>query len=142
MDFVTAYGPKLSISLDFSDEPMVTKQSFAADADINNILAKYQITGLTEFVNEHEASYGVVPADDFQASMEIVAQAHEMFEDLPSSMRKRFANDPAAMLSFLQDPDNRDEAVKLGFIDAPEPPPSPPEPISVRVVDPPTTPPF
>jgi len=38
-----------------------------------------------------------------------------MFNDLPSSIRSRFGNDPAAFLDFVQDENNADEMVKLGL---------------------------
>ena len=39
------------------------------------------------------------------------------FESLPSSIRRRFNNDPAELVKFLEDPANREEAEKLGLIE-------------------------
>ena len=46
----------------------------------------------------------------------MVVKAEEAFMTLPAVVRARFANDPAGIFTFLQDPANRDEAVKLGLI--------------------------
>ncbi len=113
----TAYGPKLPIRLHFS-EPSRTKQSFKDETDINTIMARFQKTGMLEFVNKHEPQYGDVTALDFQNSMLSVVKAREMFADLPSKVRDRFENDPAKLLEFLDNPENRDEAILLGLAKA------------------------
>lgn len=114
-----AYTEKLPLthSLTFS-QPSRTKQSFKSECDINNIMARYQTTGILEFANKHEAQYADVSSMDYQESMQKIAQANSMFNDLPSSMRARFENDPAQMLAFLQNEANREEAVSLGLVNA------------------------
>ena len=59
-----------------------------------------------------------------------VIEAGEMFDALPSRIRKRFNNSPAQLLEFLADTANVSEAISLGLISAPvEPEPqSKPEP--------------
>lgn len=122
--FKTAYGPKQRVRLNFSGTGR-TKQSFKDECDINNILAKYQKTGLLEAVNKHQPQYGDVTGLDFQSAMVTIVTAQQMFDDLPSSVRKRFANDPQSFLEFVNNPDNRPEAVKLGLIVEPDPAPEP-----------------
>ncbi len=50
--------------------------------------------------------------------MRTVTVAQDMFDHLPSSIRNRFANDPALFLDFVQDADNRVEAIELGIFPA------------------------
>jgi len=100
-----------------------TKQSFKDECNVNNIVAKYQRTGVLEFNQKHEARYMDTTGIEFAQAMSVVARATEMFADLPSSMRKRFANDPVRFMDFVHDPSNLDEGVKLGIFDAPKPPP-------------------
>lgn len=50
-------------------------------------------------------------------------------------MRKRFANDPAEFLAFINDPENSQEAIKLGLAIEAVPEPTP-EPQKVIVVNP------
>lgn len=79
-------------------------------------MAKYQRTGLIDFVNRRQAHYSDVRGADFQQALNVVANAQELFSELPSSWRKRFDNDPAVFLEFVNNPDNRQEALKLGLI--------------------------
>jgi len=110
----SAYGKKISSGIKFT-EPSLTKQSFTKECDINNIMRKYQKTGAIDHVNKHEASYGYATSDDFTASMEIVARGKTMFEELPSSIRTKFENDPAKFLDFVQDEENTKEMQELGL---------------------------
>lgn len=119
-----------------SSQPSVTRQGFKDECDINVIMARYQATGVIDFVNKHEGSFADVSAIDFQTAQETVARARSAFNDLPSSLRERFENDPAQFLEFVQDDKNRAEAMELGLL-RPEaklppvpPPPAPPAPPS------------
>ena len=53
---------------------------------------------------------------DFHAAQNLIAEATQTFDLLPASLRKRFDNDPAKLLAFLEDDSNREEAVKLGLV--------------------------
>lgn len=116
MEFVTAYGPKRKVVIDASDKfGPGAKQSFREECDINNIMRKYQKTGALTWLAKHEPTFGDFTGFDFMEAQMIVAKAKEMFADLPSSVRERFAHDPAKFLEFMEDPANVDEAVKLGL---------------------------
>jgi len=39
---------------------------------------------------------------------------------LPADLRARFDNDPAQLIQFLENSDNKDEAIKLGLVNKPE----------------------
>lgn len=108
-----------------------TKQSFAEECDINNIMAKYVKTRTITHLNTHGGSYGFAPATDFRESLEVVAKAQEMFMDLPAKVRKRFDNDPEKFLEFVQDDKNLEEARELGLAKAPQ---GPAEPVLVKVI--------
>ncbi len=98
-----------------------TKQSFLEETDINNILAKYQKTGLATHVNKYEGRYGDMPEQsEFHEAMNTITEANSMFAELPSSIRGRFKNDPAAFLEFIHNEDNRDELVEMGILDPPD----------------------
>lgn len=96
-----------------------TKESFAKECDINQIMLKYQRTGAVSHVNRHGADYGFATSMDFSESMRVVKKAQDMFDDLPSSIRSRCGNDPAAFLDFVQDDKNKDELIELGLVEAP-----------------------
>ena len=99
-----------------------TKQSFLAECDINNIMAKYQKTGAIAHANRNAAHYDFATSLDFTEAMRLVVTAQDMFDGLPSSIRTRFANDPAQFLDFVQDADNEKEMRKLGLIPEEQPP--------------------
>lgn len=105
-------NPKLKIAynysydspqIDFSTSPSMTKQSFKAECDINNILVKYQKTGVFDHVKKYEPQYFDATETDYHEAMNTVVQAQEMFEDLPSKAREYFNNDPASFLKFFDD---------------------------------------
>lgn len=111
----SAYGPKERLG-DIGDLGIsLTKQSFTAECDINNIMRKYQKTGAIDHVNKHEASYGYATSDDFQSALETIRTGQTMFDELPSSIRTKFDNDPAKFLDFVQDQNNAGEMVELGL---------------------------
>jgi len=111
----SAYGPKERLG-DIGDlGESLTKQSFTSECDINNIMAKYQKTGALDHVNKNEASYGFATSEDFQSALEIIRTGQTMFDELPSSIRTKFDNDPAKFLDFVQDNKNQAEMVELGL---------------------------
>jgi len=113
--FRTAYGPKARVAVVFPEGTGRTRQSFKAECDINNIMAKFMKTGVLEFTNRNEPRYADVTGIQYQAAMELVASARSMFEELPSALRARFENEPSKFLDFVQDEANAEELVKLGL---------------------------
>lgn len=99
----------------FFPETGRTKQSFKAECDINNIMARYQRTGVLDFVNKHAGSYGDCTGLEFSQAQEVIVKAKEMFADMPAKLRARFDNEPAKFLAFMDDPENMPEAVRLGL---------------------------
>ena len=81
-------------------------------------MAKYQSTGAIAHFNRNAASYGDATGADFKQAMDISTSAQQNFDQLPSSLRKKFGNDPAAFLDFVQDPKNADEMAELGLREA------------------------
>lgn len=98
-----------------------TKQDMKDECDINKIMARFQRTGAITHVAKYEPQYGFAPAIEFQEATEIVRQAQQMFDDLPSALRKKFENDPAKFLDFVQDEKNADEMLELGLRERPKP---------------------
>lgn len=114
-----------------------TKQEFKDECDINNIVNQFAKTGVITHVNRREPQYGHVDGSDFADAMRVVTEAQAMFDDMPAEIRKRFNNDPAELLDFVQNPENIDAMREMGLIEAettttgrpePQPPPAPPAP--------------
>lgn len=91
------------------------KQSFADECNINKIMAKFQRTGVLVHYAKHAPQYQDVPAIDYLEALNVVADASSMFEELPSTIRAKFENDPARFLEFVQNPKNLEECRKLGL---------------------------
>lgn len=113
--------------------PLMTKQEFKDQCDINNIIKAYKITGQISHIsaNASKGMYADLPEPfDYQEAQNILRQGAEAFASLPSHVRDRFNNDPTSFLTFLNDPANKDEADKLGLLKKPETPapPAPPSP--------------
>lgn len=113
--FSTHYDNHRKVELSFVDEPVITIQGLADEVDINRIMSRYQVTGLVSHVNRHAPMYGEIRSSDFQEAMETVLLGQAMFDELPSTVRRYFENDPAQFLAFVSDPDNVDELERLGL---------------------------
>lgn len=115
-----------SPGIDFSNDPGLTDQSQAADCDVNKIVDTFMKTGV---MPGHDAPtlYGDFSTSlDFHDAQNIIAHANQQFEALDAKVRKRFQNDPAEFLNFVENEDNYDEGVKLGiFQERKAPVPSP-----------------
>jgi len=120
---------------DMRGEKTRTQQQFAEECDINVIVKNFSRTGLLP-----QRTAVPLPADfheifDFQTAQNVLYQAKQAFLELPASVRKRFAHDPAEFVAFVADPKNGDELVKMGLgVERP----APVEPIQkVEIVNPP-----
>ena len=84
---------------DFPDT--MTKQAFKEECDVNQIMKKYQKTGVIDHVNRFGGDYGFADSGDFHQAMSLIADAQTMFNELPSQAREHFGNDPARFLDFV-----------------------------------------
>ena len=111
-DFFTALSNMMFGEKDTTDKVTV-------DGKVNryhNIMAKFQQTGVINHAAKHQASYCEADGTTFQEAMNIVIEAQEAFSDLPSSLRSRFGNDPAAYLNFVSNEENHPEMERLGLL--------------------------
>lgn len=93
-----------------------TEQAHKATCDVNNIIRKYDKTGLILHVSRFEAQYGDMTGLDFKTAQDLVLNAQASFDELPSNIRKYFNNSPMELLTFMEDPNNREKAIELGLI--------------------------
>lgn len=111
--------------------PSRTKQEFLAECDINNILKQYKITGQIRHISGKAAmgAYQDLPDPvDFQDAMNLVLESEASFATLPAHVRDRFGNDPVRFLEFMANPENQDEAIKMGLATDNRPPVPPADP--------------
>lgn len=121
--FRSAYSGAVRVVSVPGDDGM-TKQSMKAECDINNIVSRYRRTGSVSHIAKAKPEFGFAPAVDLMAALETVRRADSMFSELPAVVRKRFDNDPAVFLDFVQNPANIEEMYTLGLAErkAPVPP--------------------
>jgi len=125
MKFSTAYSEKNRVQFDQSiPDPITgelqtsrTKQSFAEESEINNILARYEKTGVIEHVKNH-GGYADMPSGlDYHEALQMTIDAQTAFEDLPAQIRREFDNDPYKFLEFVENSDNVERMAELGLIE-------------------------
>lgn len=105
-----------------------TKQSFAEEANINSIMAKWERTGQMEHLSKGTPEYGDFSnVSDYQSAQASIIAADDAFLRIPAEIRRKMENDPQVFLAFMADPANHDEAREMGLL-TPEPEPDPPEP--------------
>lgn len=99
-------------------KPSRTKQSFAAETDINALVERAIATENYDiFQPENEPQYGDVSEyGDYHAAVQFVRELDEQFMELPSAVRKKFNNDAGQMYDFALNPDNYEESISLGIL--------------------------
>lgn len=125
----------------FSDVsgPSMTRQEFAADADVNNIMARFERTGMMPNVNPSvpPVYLDLSNVPDFHAAMQLMIDAEQAFMTLPAAVRKSFDNDPAKFVDFAEKGENLAQMRAWGLappaeepelVPAPEPPVAAPTP--------------
>lgn len=88
-------------------EPSRTKQEFADESDINNIIKNILRTGANDWLEKNDAWMKEtgdveVPNVNFRELMTTLAEANERFMGLPSAVRAGFGNDAAAFTDWVQ----------------------------------------
>lgn len=107
-----------------NNEPSMTVQSQAQEADINFIVRQFGITGkLPQGVRV--PSYGDFDSvDDYQSAIAAIRSAESSFALMPADVRAKFDNDAGRFVDFCSDSSNLDEMRKLGLaVPAPPVPP-------------------
>lgn len=99
--------------------PNPAVQAPAEKTDLSRMGEKYMRTLRAGNPMGRKPMYIDVPADDLQSMMNKVIAAQESFRHVPAKIRTRFQNNPIALITFLQNPENREEGVKMGLIDDP-----------------------
>lgn len=102
-----------------NEEPSLTKQSFAAETDVNVIVRRHLEQGIPMPEVGTQIYGDFSDQDDYLVAMNKVCRAQESFEALPSRIRDRFQNNPAEFLAFVSNPQNVEEGIRLGIFEKP-----------------------
>lgn len=112
----TQYHRDIPPGLSFEGQDSLTKQAFADECDINNILKRFEKTGVLPDMIKSDPVYGdFSDAGSYQEALNIVMHAEEQFAALSANVRERFGNDPQRFLEFATDDKNSDEMAKMGL---------------------------
>ena len=99
------------------EDASLAQQHYKEECDINTILEKFNITGMLP-ENTLSPRYGdFTGIGDYHTAMNRVIAVQEEFEALPAQIRARFNNDPAQLIEFMENSDNRPEAEELGLVE-------------------------
>lgn len=133
-DFYKTNGVDASFS---TDGPSLTRQEFAAEADINTIMKQYEgyNTGPGNLPNQRDpaamfyADFTALPKSlmDYHAMMDTAQTA---FMTLPAEVRREFNNSPVEFYEFASDPENIGQLRTWGLA-APEKVPEPPMKVEI-----------
>lgn len=108
------------------EEPSLTDQSQYKDTDINNIVRRYQVTGLLDSpgsVSFETLQYGdATLLPDYQTALDLVNSVESEFSSLPSEIREKFGHDPMQLLEALQDPTKQQMLQDIGLLSKPADP--------------------
>ncbi len=99
--------------------PTITQQNKRESTNINLIMDKAKKTGILPS-NKLNVEYGdFTLAEDLQDAFTKVEEARTEFDRLPGKVRKKFGQNPVAIMDFLSKEENREEAIELGLIEKP-----------------------
>lgn len=98
------------------------QQHFLKESDINNIINKYRKTGVLGSPVRRPTYFGdFTDLGDFQTVHNKLIEANTAFMTLPAKVRDKFKGNVNELLTFINNPDNANEARELGLL-APLPP--------------------
>ena len=98
------------------EDASLTQQHFAEETDINYILKQFNITGQLP-TNPISPQYGdFSTVHDYHSALNAGMAAEDEFDALPAQIRASLDNEPANLIAFLSDEENRAEAIKLGLV--------------------------
>lgn len=82
-----------------------TKQAFRDECNINNVVNRYQQTGVLPVTNSLEPQYGDAPNLDLKESLDLVYAAREEFNNLTNEQKQAFNNDENLYFEYLANPE-------------------------------------
>lgn len=97
-------------------EPAKTDPSYLKETDVNHIIQKFTKTGQITHITRKKGSFADVSnATDLLTALQTIQHSKNMWSQLPEKIQDRFGT-PQKLLKFLNNPDNMEEAAKLGLL--------------------------
>lgn len=107
------FTPVKVLGLNCDPSEGMTQQHFKDECDINYLLKHYNDIPVPPPVYGDCSQYS-----DLQQCIDKVMAANEDFAAVPSEIRARFGNSPAAFFDFCNNPDNIEELISLGLAES------------------------
>jgi len=101
--------------------PSLTQQSQTQDADINQIVKRFGLTGQLPDNLKTPTYDDWTDVMDYEGALNRVRDAQDNFMKMPAGIRSRFDNDPQKFLEYATDPKNMDGLREMGLAKAKEP---------------------
>jgi phage internal scaffolding protein len=115
----SAYNYDMDLASDQSglkcDDASLTQQQFKEESDINTIVDRFMKSGVMPTPTNMPQYVDYEGVFDFQTAMNAVRAADENFMRMDAKIRARFNNSPQEFLEFFANPENTDEAIRLGL---------------------------
>lgn len=117
-----------------NNAPSMTRQEFAAECDINVLMAHYEKNAVLPPQSQKVPQYfDASEVPDFRDALDMARQAEEAFMRVPAQLRKELDNDVYRFVEFAQDPENLEVMRKYGLA---EPAKAEAPPMRVEVINP------
>lgn len=101
-----------------------TQQNFVDESNINTVIGRHMRGPARQGLPignpnaTRQGRFTDVSSESFHDMLNRVTDAQQAFMTLPARIRGRFSNDPYMLLRFLEKPENREEAERLGLLQA------------------------
>lgn len=117
--FRTAYGDPVKTPF-YTKGDSLTQQHFKDECEIENVIRKHDSTGLISHITRGKAQYGdYSEVNEYREALDLINNADESFNGLPSEIRKIFGNNAGDFFEFATNPDNAEKMVELGLAPSP-----------------------
>jgi len=94
-----------------------TQQQYKDETNPNRIVQRYVNTGELPHGNNSQPLYiDHTQFEDYTIMLNKTTELQQQFMKLHPRIRARFSNQPAELLAFLENPENRPEAEKMGLV--------------------------
>lgn len=102
----------------YNEEESKTQQHHKDEVDLNVIVARYGITdgAIPPAATDPRYFGDFSDAPTFREALDRTHTAKERFAMLPANIRERFNHSPLKLWEFVSNPDNAEEAVRLGLL--------------------------
>lgn len=103
----------------FEGEECITSQSARKETDLNYLMKRHKRLSEIPFVKKNPMYGDFSTVGDYTQALETIKRSKEAFGQLSAEVQKRFNHNPAELLQFVNDINNKEEAIKLGLIEKP-----------------------